>query len=363
MAWPTPQYSKNRVRTAGKRIAKTFHNHNGLLLWNINIDREEFDVVENWRTSHGAVLNTAQAWLRRLDKLQRPIVGQRLKRYNTIVDKLATGRSKDLSTMHDIAGVRAIFRSVKEIHEFRAQMRLSKAQHILIHETDKFDYLTNPKNTGYRGIHEVMERHVDSKSGAAWNGLKFEVQLRTAVQHAWATAVEIFDDTQSARFKFQKSANPAYEQFMIASEIFARVHEQSVGCLADRTDTELANRFTELEEETRTVTMIHGLQVAVNYRPLEKNSILQRTHDGQLFVYPFSSFPQALRAISAIEARPETLNAVLVGAKTPYHIREAFRNYFEDTSDFVALLDDALRKIRGRNTIDLWNAAAPARSK
>lgn len=353
MAWPTPQYSKNRIRTAGKRIAKTYSEY-GRLTWNIEIPYEEYEILENWRTSHGAVLNTAQAWLRRLNTAGRPIVGQRLKRFNTIVDKLATGRSRDLSTMHDIAGVRAIFRSLEEISDFRDQMRLSKAQHRLIHDEEKFDYIKTPKSTGYRGIHEVMERQVASPSGRPWNGLKFEVQLRTAVQHAWATAVEIYDDTQTARFKFQKSVNPAYEQFLIASEIFARVHEDRNGCLVERTDTQLADRFIELEQHTHTVTMIHGLQVAVNYRPLKKNSILQRTTKGELFIYSFASFPQALRAISEIEGREETLNAVLVGAKTPFHIREAFRNYFEDTSDFVNLLEEGLNKIKDQNLILPW---------
>jgi len=355
MAWPTPQYSKNRVRKAGKQIVKTYRKHNGLLFWEFNIPTDEFMIVENWRASHGAVLNTAQAWLRRLDKSQRPIVGQRLKRFNTIVDKLTTERSKDLSTMHDIAGVRAIFRSNEEIADFRMQMRGSKAQHKLTHDLEKYDYISNPKNTGYRGIHEIMERQVASRSGAAWNGLKFEVQLRTAIQHAWATAVEIYDDTQAARFKFHESDNPAYEQFLIASEMFARIHESSLGCLPNKSDTWLSDRFIELENQTHTVTMIHGLQVAVNYTTLKKNSILQRTKNGELLIHTFPSFPVALRAISKIESQSETLNAVLVGAKTPQHIREAFRNYFEDTSDFVELLDDALRQIRGAKRIDLWH--------
>lgn len=355
MAWPTPLNSKNRVRNSGKKIVKAYEENNGVIAWGINISRDEFDVIENWRTSHGAVLNTAQAWLRRLDKQQRPIVGQRLKRYDTVIDKLTSGRSHDLSTMHDIAGVRAIFRSIDEISDFRSQMRLSKAQHRILHEDNKFDYISKPKTSGYRGIHEVMERQVGSKSGSAWNGLKFEVQLRTAIQHAWATAVEIYDDTQLARFKFQSSQNPAYEQFLIVSEMFARIHENTYGCLKGKSDTDLVTRFTELENSTHTVTMIHGLQVSVNYKPLEKNSILQRTHSGELVVHPFSSFPRALREISRIESMPETLNAVLVGAKTPYHIREAFRNYFEDTADFVALLDEALVAIRGSYEVDLWH--------
>lgn len=355
MAWPTPLYSKNRVRTAGKRVKEAFDNRKGAIFWEFHVSREEFLVIENWRASHGAVLNTAQAWLRLLDRTQKPIIGQRLKRSETILDKITSGRSLDLSTMNDIAGVRAIFRSVDEIYEFRSRMRASRAQHKLAHDDEKFNYIDSPKSTGYRGIHEVMERQVSSKSGSAWNGLKFEIQLRTMVQHAWATAVEVFDDTQRARFKFEASGNPAYEQFLIASELFARVHEGRHGCLKGKSDLELASRFVELEHETKAVTMIHGLQVAVSYRPLQKNSILQRTKDGELRVYTYPTFPSALRAISNIEKQPETFNAVLVGSKTPQHIRDAFRNYFEDTRDFVTLLDQALGLIQGDRKKYLWH--------
>lgn len=96
----------------------------------------------------GAVLNTAQAWLRRLQSSQRPIVGQRLKRFSTIIDKLTSERSRDLSTMNDIAGVRAIFRSEEQLDEFRSKMFESRAQHSLIHESDKFNYIKRPKASG-----------------------------------------------------------------------------------------------------------------------------------------------------------------------------------------------------------------------
>lgn len=247
--------------------------------------------------------------------------------------------------MHDIAGVRAIFRSEDHLHSFRSQMEMSRAKHRRTNDRDRFDYISCPKDTGYRGIHDVYERQVASISGAPWNGLKFEVQLRTAVQHAWATAVEIYDSTAAARFKFQKSSAKQYRQFQIISEIFARVHENRASCIEGISDVQLVEELRELESETRMVSMIEGLKVAEHHGAIRQNSILQRTNDGKLVVHSYISLGGAIRAISQIESAPETVNAVLVGASTPQQIRDAFRNYFDDTSDFVDLLDSAVKQV------------------
>ncbi|MFT6659567.1 MAG: ppGpp synthetase/RelA/SpoT-type nucleotidyltransferase [Maritalea sp.] len=352
LSWPTPLNSKNRIRTAGKRIAKA-QRENGDLFWHFNVSRAEYEVAENWRNSHGAVLNTAQAWLRRLEKDQRPVVGQRLKRFNTIVDKLSTGRSRDLSTMHDIAGVRLIFRNEQELWQFRGKMDASRAKHKRTHDLARFDYIANPKNTGYRGVHDVFERQVGAADkSSAWNGMKFEVQLRTTVQHAWATAVEVYDSVQQARFKFEDSKNDAYRQFLLISEMFARVHEGKNSCLPNLADKELTQQCAALEQKTGMIAMFRSLSIAQTYDALKQNSILQRRKDGTLYVWPFRNLSRAIQAISDIEARDETANAVLVAAKTPLHIREAFRNYFDDTSDFLNLYDDAMNQIHSFSNDD-----------
>ena len=335
MAWPKPTSTRNQVRKAGKLIVAESKREDDLFLQD---SFEAFEVVQNWRAAHGAVLNTAQAWLRRLETFHRPTVGQRLKRFETIIDKLVTGRAMDLSTMHDIAGVRAIFRDENQLREFQEKALRSKAQHVLMHDLGKFDYIKSPKKTGYRGVHQVYERQVPASSGQPWNGLKFEVQLRTSVQHSWATAVEIYDSTAHARFKFEESANPAYEQFLIISELFARVHEGGNASLASESDNDLMKRHYELESTTHMVATIQSLRVAHEVGVLRQNTILQRSKDGKLNIFHYPSLPAAIRAISEMEKREETENTVLVGAATPQHIRIAFKNYFDDTDDFVKLL-------------------------
>jgi putative GTP pyrophosphokinase len=52
-----------------------------------------------------------------------------------------------------------------------------------------YDY-TTPKEDGYRGIHVVARYHPRLTERVPWNGQRIEIQLRTTLQHAFATAVE-----------------------------------------------------------------------------------------------------------------------------------------------------------------------------
>lgn len=192
----------------------------------------------------------------------------------------------------------------------------------------------------------MYSRQVGAHSGRSWNGLRFEVQLRTVVQHAWATVIEVYDSIQQARFKFEGSANPAYEQFLIISEIFARIYENKTACKPELSDDELVQAHDSLENQTHMVSTIDSLNVAGNYGHLKKDTILKRTTSGELFVYRYSSFQAAMRSIAEIEQESDTENAVLVSAATPNHIRDAFRNYFDDTNDFVQLLRGAIHEIK-----------------
>ncbi|MDE9591201.1 (p)ppGpp synthetase, partial [Xenorhabdus bovienii] len=62
-----------------------------------------------------------------------------------------------------------------------------------IHKTIRIkDYTVDKKTTGYRGIHRIYKCY-DGKDQHPWKGFLIEVQLRTKLQHIWATTVEIVD--------------------------------------------------------------------------------------------------------------------------------------------------------------------------
>ena len=135
-------------------------------------------------------INTFQATLR--SKLKhgysnKSNVGQRLKRMLTIQDKLLRYPAMKLSTMQDIAGVRAILTNVSQAEKLAKEYRTSKN---LSHElVDERDYIAFPRDEdGYRSIHLIYK--YKNKRNPDYDGLRVELQIRSRLQHIWATAVE-----------------------------------------------------------------------------------------------------------------------------------------------------------------------------
>src|SRR6056297_1575038 len=114
-----PLHTKSRVRAAGKRIVKG----NGTL--------DDSVVLENFRASHAYILNTFQANIRNHSRGVAKSVGQRLKRRNTILDKLEREPNMPLVAMHDIAGCRMVFGSLDELRNVRDSMHGARWRHSL----------------------------------------------------------------------------------------------------------------------------------------------------------------------------------------------------------------------------------------
>ncbi|WP_196802587.1 RelA/SpoT domain-containing protein [Magnetospirillum fulvum] len=232
--WIEPEYSKTRVRQAGKNIRDGKE------------DLSDLIVIENWRACHAYVLNTFQANLRNRTRGTKIVVAQRLKRRNTIFDKLRREPHMQLPTMHDIAGCRLIFENEKELFDFRRKMHKASFKHkCKSKDDDRYNYILNPKESGYRGIHDVYEYDVNSSKGITWNGLLLEIQYRTKYQHAWATAVEVADLITTNRIKFSDADQYHKNFFKYASEIIARAYEGRTACLPNLKTKSLFTNLTK----------------------------------------------------------------------------------------------------------------------
>jgi putative GTP pyrophosphokinase len=328
-----PGGSKSRVTRAGENV------RNG------TPTAEDFHVIDQWRAAHRNVLNTFQAILRQRTRGTGITVAQRHKRKRTIFDKLNRLPGMRLAQMDDVAGCRLIFKKLKDLYAFREAFLGARFNHHRRNAHDKYDYIKNPKDTGYRGVHDVYEYDVKSEVGKQLAGLNLELQYRSLVQHAWATAVEVIGFITTSQPKFQKG-DQRYERSMaLASEILARSHENLTGPFPGLPDRELVAQFLTLEKELGLLRTLRGLNAANKTVSDKRNAILIFTESGELEVRAFRDAPDALRALFELEKQMPERDIVLVRADTSDAVRIAFRNYFSDARDFIKLLEDGCTRL------------------
>lgn len=334
-----PGGSKSRVTRAGEHIRQGAATTDDLI------------VIDEWRAAHRWVLNTFQAILRKRTRGTKISVAQRHKRKMTIFDKLMRFPGMQLARMDDVAGCRLIFRSIKDLQAFRSRFHKARFNHKLRNEPDKYNYIKKPKQTGYRGIHDVYEYKANSEVGKALVGLCIELQYRTLVQHAWATAVEVIGFITQSQPKFQRG-DTRYEQAMaLASELLARAHEKQTGPFPTASDQEILDEFLSLDSELHLMQTLRGLNNAKGDVTDKRNSILIFSKEGALEVRNFREATDALRALFELEKNMPDRDIVLVRADTSEEVRLAFRNYFTDAREFVRLIDAACTKLSGRNVL------------
>lgn len=350
VGWIEPEYSRSRVNGAGDRVRSG------------NYDEEDLAVIENWRASHAYILNTFQVNIRNKSKGFDVTVAQRLKRRSTIFDKLQRNMGMNLARMHDVAGCRLIFQNEDALVAFRERFHESRFSHVNRNgNNDKYDYIKYPKPSGYRGVHDVYEYHVNSLRGMTWNGLLVEIQYRTIFQHAWATAVEVADLITTKRIKFSQADRDHEEFFRLTSEIIARAFEARHSCCVNLSNIELINAFVAIDRKLGLMEVLRRLRQSSSAQRFTKNMVLifrgpelVVTEDGKfdvtedkLDVETFDSVNRAIERYEQLErSNKQGADIVLVRADVPENIRDAFRNYFSDANEFVRFVDEGVRTLR-----------------
>ena len=340
-----PGGSKQRVSNAGAAVRAG------------TASFEDYVVIERWRAAHRAVLNTFQAILRNRTRGSGIIVAQRHKRRNTIFGKLRRFPTMLLARMDDVAGCRLIFPDTQSLYEFRHKLHAANFQHQLRNQPDKYDYIKHPKDTGYRGVHDVYIYNVNSLHGRAYKGLLIELQYRTRYQHAWATAVEVVGFITESQPKFRQGDKRFELALSLASEIIARTFEDSNSCHADLSDENLVDTFLQIDGELGFMRMLRALNSANSEVTEKKNVILifgeNDNPDDKLKTLSYRDATDALRALFQLEKENPGKDIVLVRADSSDDVRIAFKNYFSDATDFIQLIDEGCKKLVGSRVMKL----------
>ncbi len=197
-------YSGKQITRAGKEFE-----HLQDFIDNEDKFNEVMDALSYWRFCHETPLNKAWNVLKKtVTKHDKDaLFAKRLKRFVSIHEKLNRFPNMTLRNMQDIGGCRAIVenekklyksvRDLKKLKEFKTQGGKYRAK----------NYIKRSKPDGYKGYH-LIGRFCE-ENGTPRN---IEVQLRTSIQHYWATAVEIVDLFTGQALK-SNQGDPKWEAF------------------------------------------------------------------------------------------------------------------------------------------------------
>lgn len=347
MEWAKPQYSRKEVNWAGSSLVSDVE------LKEAESDHA-IDIVNNFRVAHAFPLNTLQNRLRtQANNIDgNSIVAQRLKRLSSIYAKLDRFPQMELWDMQDIGGCRAVINTLDAIDQLVETFKSSSIRHKLSHEDD---YVQQPRDSGYRSRH-LIYRYISDRN-EVYNGLKIEIQIRTALQHAWATTVETVDAFTQQALKSSRG-EPDWGRFfqLMGTEMaFSEGTPATVGTPTNR--QELRQELRNCANKLQVITSLRGFTTALQVT----RRASAKAKDADYFLLSLDNVAERLsvtgykrrelRQASQAYARKEKeirdkrgKDAVLVSVDSIRNLQRAYPNYFADTVIFVQALQEALHE-------------------
>jgi ppGpp synthetase/RelA/SpoT-type nucleotidyltranferase len=349
--YPRFEFSKKDVKRAGRVIAANEP---------FTPEREErirdaFRIANGWRDAHAypmdsvrrsVILHLAHAEL-------EGVTAARLKRMPAISGKLRRV-GLGLDQLQDLAGCRCIMPDLDSIGRFVSALR-ERLRHPIQREDN---YIAQPKSDGYRSHHLIISfKHEHEAS--AYDGRKVELQVRTRLQHAWATTVEAVGLFRNENLKNHKGSPEWLGLFALASAAMAEaegcaLHQEWPKGHALRSELKtLARRLDALGVLERVRLGVQGTTdpLDLGYHPshyLIRFDLATKT----VRVEPHNRIRSATISYDKAEeeanlSNVEGENVVLVNVDTLESLKSAYPNYFGD----VEVFEGFLRKIvKGRKT-------------
>lgn len=342
--WKKSEYTKGQINEAGRNVS------------NPNITNEKrleyLSIIDNWRAAHAFPMNTFAINLKhQVSDIPSAIVVQRLKRLNTILNKLQRYPSMELYRMQDLGGCRVIVPTISDVYRIKSRLKNSRIRH---EEHNCKDYISNPKsNTGYRGIHVIYRYKSEKRSD--YNGLQIEIQFRTKLQHLWATAVETIGVFTHNGLKFNQGSDRWLRFFKVVSALFS-VEEKSAIVEGVPTDPkEIATEVESIMKELNVTEKLYTIGLAAKHiGHLEKS----RTPGYYLLVLDLNKLELVVKKLPNIEKATEEYqrhevnrdsnmtDVVLVSAQSFESLTHAYPNYFADIQEFSVTLAFLLEKYK-----------------
>ncbi|MDF2995821.1 MAG: hypothetical protein K0R27_1458 [Xanthobacteraceae bacterium] len=339
IGFPKFEFSKKQVSRAGDALREA-------IVWAPDAEddvREIFKIANSWRDSHlypMAVMRRALIGHLARAKV-KGLTAARIKRMPSIRKKLRK-RPIKLDDIQDLAGCRAILNSIEDVNSLIQQISLTFPHRA----TRPDDYIAAPKKDGYRSYHIVFRFTAGADPDAAiFEGRKVEVQIRTRIQHAWATAVEAVGLFLGEDIKGGGGKPEWRRLFLLMSAELAVMEacneppDVSVGKdrirEIKRLNKDLKASYT-LDKIAHAVNFIDEYIRSPSFQP-EYYLIIYDNDLDEVAVSPMSGPFEGAASFDVAEHRAR-YTTVLVEADKIKSLKEAYPNYFGDVRLFRRVL-------------------------
>jgi Region found in RelA / SpoT proteins len=337
-----PAYTREEVNKAGRRLVGDA---------SVRIDKDTaIAIIHSWRLGHKQPLNGMYMSLKgRAPRVTTSaIVAQRLKRLESIEAKLARREVEKLTQIQDIGGCRVVFPTIAQVRTF-AKRCSADSNKFRFHTSPK-DYIERPKQTGYRSFHMIYDYVSDIP---AYNGLKIELQIRTKLQHMWATAVETVSTFNRLPLKSGGigADNDWSRFFVLASGAFASWEGTPRVPGTPDDDKSLMSELRGLVQKLKVHYLLNAWRTALKILPAKRVAdtrafLLILDVSANTFTYRAlkeRDIPAAEANLLEVE-KTTGKDVVIVRVGSMANLTKAYPNYFADTQDFLGALGNALSK-------------------
>lgn len=342
--WKEPEYTKREINQAGEIIR------------NPDSTDEEIKkarmIIDNWRASHAYPLHVFYMNLRsKAGNRHDIIVAERLKRLDSIIDKLSREHTMELYRMQDLGGCRMVLPSLREVYTYSEMLKNSKIRHI---PKNPKDYINKPKLSGYRSLHHIYKFRTESAEKSIFNEypMLIEIQFRTHLQHVWATAVESFSVFSNQSLKSGKGDVDVRRFFALVSSLFALNEGTPTVPGTPENQMALIEEIKQLNNTHHILDRLRAIRTIIDHETDQIQDkkgyyILQldyRTHKLRRKYFRPGEAEQANSVYEQLEAGKDTdQDIVLVRAASFSIVKVAYPNYFMDIGEFVELITEYLQ--------------------
>lgn len=329
-------FTKKQIQKCGKMI-----------VWKKEKE-QAISMLSEYRRLHVVPLNRVYSFLKKHTTLvcwdKHPfLLSQRLKRMNAIVAKIERNPEMNLARMQDIWWCRAIVNDISTVRNLKNVLENKRS--FLNPPKRVTDYIDNPRDSWYRGIHLIYTYKTTSEKHKHLNWLHIEMQLRTILQHYWSTAVETVWIFTGESLKSSIWDKKWLYFFKLVSQAFAFMEQTALREDLPMSQSQLKKEITNLMSDLRVMNVLKWYASSIsfqeNYSDNTKYSLIVLDTEKKIFTqFPFTeeqiSYANDTYKMYEQKYRDnDFIQVALLSTQAAKNLKKAYPNYFADTEWFI----------------------------